>query len=225
VSASADGPNPAAGPPAPEPAPEEMPFDQRIARVAAARLGSAGLTPNGATGVSLLFGLGAALLFATGGRVETAAAGALFMLALWGDHLDGELARATGRASRFGHWFDRAVSAVNMVAVFLGIGLGAAAGAGDDRLAIAGAVAGVAVAAVFALRLRTEVRFGAAAVRRPVRRGFEAEDVMYVVGPLAWADPWLDVLGPFVAVAAVGGPVYLALTLIRASSRKIRAAD
>ena len=44
------------------------------------------------------------------------------MLSAWLDHCDGELARATGRTSRFGHYFDYLAATLAYSALFLGAG-------------------------------------------------------------------------------------------------------
>ena len=64
------------------------------------------------------------MLFALGdGQVANWAA-FLFMLARFIDHADGELARLTGRSSRFGYYYDTAVGSVSYGALFIGLGTG-----------------------------------------------------------------------------------------------------
>ena len=86
------------------------PWDQRLAAIVVRPFANSFVTPNMMTGIGLAFGLGAALLFSLG---EWSWAGVLFVLAVFWDHTDGELARLTGQTSRFGHYFDHTVAFLN----------------------------------------------------------------------------------------------------------------
>ena len=82
------------------------------------------ITPNQITTLSLATGLLAALLYARGGWAAHFGA-VCFVLSFWLDHADGELARMTGRVSRFGHRYDLAAGCAVLVALFVGMGIGA----------------------------------------------------------------------------------------------------
>lgn len=194
------------------PAATPIPIDQRIARIVVRPLARTPITPNMLTCVGLAVGLTAAWLFAQGVPHLTWWAGGLFMIAIWIDHWDGELARLTGRTSRFGHFFDHAVSLANYVSNFVGIGIGLGAGALGGWAIPLGIVAGVAIASIFGVRLWVELTHGRAAVKQPIRGGFETEDTMYILGPIAW----LGLLEPFLAAAAIGAPIFLVHTIMRA---------
>ena len=120
------------------------------------------------------------------------------------DHADGELARLTGRTSIFGHYYDLTTDALIMTALFIGIGVGLSAGGPGPAAIRLGLIAGGAVALAILLRLELERRAGAAAVRQPNLLGFEAQDLLYLVGPATW----LDELEPFLMLAAIGAPLY-----------------
>ena len=186
----------------------EPPWDQRAARALASPLSRFSLSPNTITTLSLVAGLAAAGLFAAGGG--SAALGALLAMgAFWLDHLDGELARLSGRTSLFGHYYDLAADGIVLVALFVGIGFGLAQGAlGPPALGL-GVVAGAGAAAVIVLRLDLERRLGKAATRQPSLFGFEAEDAMYLVGPVTW----LGALDVFLMLAALGTPLFALYTL------------
>jgi phosphatidylglycerophosphate synthase len=121
---------------------------------------------------------------------------------LWLDHLDGELARSTGRTSAFGHYYDLAADCCVLVAVFLGIGIG-------EGMPGLGVAAGLGTAAIFGGRMALERRSGKAAVRQPNLLGFELEDVMYLLAPLTW----LGLLQPFLLLAGIGAPLFALLVL------------
>jgi phosphatidylglycerophosphate synthase len=163
------------------------------------------ITPNAMTTIGLGFGMIAAWLFATN---RPYGGGFFFMLAVFWDHTDGELARLTGKTSRFGHHYDRAVAFLNYTLGISGIGVGIAAH-GVDWALPGGLLAGVAVAGIFALRTIGEKRVGKEFTDQPTLLGFEIEDVMYLVGPLAWLG-WLE---QFLTAAVIGAPLYLFWTL------------
>ena len=179
----------------------DPPWDQRLARASLRPLIWASITPNQITTLSLAAGLSAGILYARGGWAAHLGA-ALFLLSSWVDHLDGELARSTGRTSAFGHYYDLAADCCVLVAVFVGIGIG-------EGVPGFGVAAGVATAIIFALRMMLERRGGKAAVRQPNQLGFELEDVMYLLGPITW----LGLLEPFVLLAGVGAPLFALFVL------------
>ena len=115
----------------------ETPWDQRLARWLVRPFARTRLRPNHITTLSLALGGAAGLLLARG---EVRAAGwgaALFMLARFIDHADGELARLAGRTSRIGYYYDYVAGALSSVALFAGIGFGYAGGPlGSGALAL-----------------------------------------------------------------------------------------
>lgn len=191
-------------------------IDQRIARRVAALLARTPASPNGVTTASIGVGLAAALLLARGDAWIHLGA-ALFMVAVWMDHVDGELARQTGRTSTFGHYFDHVAAMTNYVSGFVGAGYGLRYGALGDWGPILGISAGLAVAAIMSVRLHMEVRDGRDSVRQTVRSGFEIEDTLYVLAPITW----LGLLQYFIVAAGIGAPVFL-LYVIRESLRAAR---
>jgi phosphatidylglycerophosphate synthase len=181
------------------------PWDQRLATLLVRPLARTPITPNAMTTIGLGFGLIAAWLFATG---RTEWGGLLFVIAVFWDHTDGELARRTGKTSRFGHHYDRAVAFLNYTLGFAGMGSGVAMGGADWALP-AGLLSGIAVAGIFALRTIGEQRVGKEFTDQPMLLGFEIEDILYIVGPIAWFG-WLE---QFLAAAVIGAPLYFFWTL------------
>lgn len=185
------------------------PFDQRLARALVRPFAGTALHPNHLTTLGLVLGLAGAGVMAQGGALVHLGA-ALFMLACLMDHADGELARLSGKSSRFGHYYDRATALLTYVAMFVGAG----AGLPDDTLMgsaapACGVVAGLSVAGIFGARLWLEARAGPAAVRQDSLVGFEPEDALYLVGPITWLG-WLE---HFVLAAAFGAPAFLILVI------------
>ncbi len=99
------------------------PWDQRLARRMVRPLAASPVTPNHITALSLAAGLAAAACYAAGGAAVHWG-GLLIIASMLADHADGELARISGRTSRFGHYLDYISDGVVTVALFVGIGVG-----------------------------------------------------------------------------------------------------
>lgn len=184
------------------------PWDQRLARLLVRPLARTAITPNQVTTVSLAFGVGGALLLAQGG-VSAYWGALLYMLAQFVDHMDGELARMTGQTSVFGHHYDHIAGGIFEVGLFAGIGIGLGPDALGGWASTLGFLAAGAVAITVALRLVISRRFGNDAIDQPSLFGFEIEDIMYIVGPVAW----FDGLAGFLLLAAIGVPVFTLMTI------------
>ena len=85
-------------------------WDHRLARVLVKPLVNTPVRPNHMTGLSLAFGIAAAALFAQGDPMPAHWAAGLFVIAVFLDHTDGELARQSGKTSTFGKYFDSSVN-------------------------------------------------------------------------------------------------------------------
>lgn len=188
----------------PESSAAPVAIDQRIAKWAARPLARLSVHPNVVTGSSILVGLSAGWLLAQGDWLIHIGA-AVFAVAVWMDHLDGEVARQTGQTSTFGHYFDHAAAMTNYVAGFVGAGIGLGKGALGEWGLILGIVAGASVAAIMTVRLYIEICDGSASVRQGVHCGFEIEDTLYLLAPVTW----FGVLKYFIIAAGVGAPIFL----------------
>ena len=181
------------------------PWDVRLARVLVRPLRHTPLTPNGLTTLGLLASLTAAWLMAS----RRPAPGRPGRWPLHGgvlvDHMDGEFARLTGMTSRFGHYYDHVAAGLGYVSLFAGLGIGLRSGWLGSWAPVAGAIAAGSIAIVFLIRVFLEETAGRAMVAQENWRGFEPEDALYLVGPVAW----LGLLGPFLLAAAVGAPMFL----------------
>ena len=186
------------------------PWDARIASfIITPFVDSRFVHPNHLTGLRLLVGLAGAACFARGESPNLAAL--LIVVSNFLDHTDGELARLSGKTSRFGHYFDLASDALVTIGMFAGIGIGLAQGTLGTKAIVMGAIAGIAVAAIFHLRNDMENHLGKIATRQPQWAGFEAEDVLYLMpavtfsGSLEW----------FLYAAAIGAPVACVLVAVQ----------
>lgn len=191
---------------------ETRPYDQRLAVAFARVLMPTGVTPNMMTTAGLLVGIGAGVLFAAGGPLLPHLGAALFVYAVFNDHVDGELARLTGRTSEFGHYFDHVAACVSYLSMFIGAGIGLSRVAAGGWALPFGISAGVSVVVIFSVRLWIEETVDRSAVRQNQFAGFEVEDFLYLVGPVTW----LGGLAPFIAAAGIGTPVFLLWVVVEA---------
>ncbi len=176
------------------------------------------ITPNHLTTVRLLIGLAGALCLARGGFAWSNAGAFLIVLSNFVDHTDGELAR-----------YDLTSDALVTVLLFLGmgIGVGMTAARGSDLFlppALLGGIAGVAVAAIFFLRMRIEEMAGKAGTKQAAVGGFETEDVLYLL-PLV---TFTGGMTPFIVAASIGAPLFAVWVLIdyrRVSRRAVPAGE
>jgi archaetidylinositol phosphate synthase len=185
------------------------PWDARLANRLVAPLKDSWVTPNHLTTIRLIVGLAAAAAFLPGTYGWSNLAALLLILSNFIDHTDGELARISGKTSRFGHLYDIASDAVVTILLFvaIGVGVGAAARPGSSLQippAILGAIAGSAIALIFFLRMRTEEMFGKAATRQAALGGFETEDILYLL-PLVTL---CNGVTPFLIAASICAPLF-----------------
>ena len=161
------------------------PWDVRLARVLVRPLRHTPLTPNALTTFGIFTSLAAAWLMASGDRAHRCRRDP-FMFAVLVDHMDGEFARLTELTSRFGHYYDHVAAAVGYVSLFVGLGIGLRSGWLDAWAPVAGGVAAGSIAAIFLIRVFLEETAGRAMVAQGNWHGFEPEDALYLVGPVAW---------------------------------------
>ncbi len=185
--------------------PRAVAYDQRLAKAVVAAIRGLPVSPNALTALGMLVGIISGVLYAEGTRGAMIGGSLLFMVAVWMDHVDGEFARATGKTSRFGHYFDHVASMTSYCAMFVGAGFGLSDTWLGEWAVPCGIAAGVSVALIFSIRLWQETVFGKETTVQTVRAGFEIEDTLYAVGPITW----VGLMPPFVAAAGVGTPIYL----------------
>ena len=180
-------------------------IDQQLARIVVRSLVTFPITPNMLSFIGMVIGLCAAWLFAQGVPALNHWAGALFVVAVWMDHVDGEHARATGKTTRVGHYVDHIAAMISYVSMFIGVGIGIQAHGLGTWTVVLGIAAGIAVVAIFSVRMWIETRCGMSAVMMTPRAGFEIEDMLYIVAPIAW----IGALEPFLVAAGIGAPLFL----------------
>jgi archaetidylinositol phosphate synthase len=184
------------------------PWDARVSAWLVRPLVNTPVHPNVLTTLRLVVGLWGAVLFASGTAFNL---GALFIvLSNFLDHSDGELARMSGKTSRFGHHYDLLSDAVVTVGLFVGLGFGLRDTVGSQTL-LYGAIAGLAVAGIFQLRHSIEQRHGKLAVKQASAVGFETEDILYLLPLVTLTDQQSALLH----AAAIGAPIALLIVVVQ----------
>ncbi len=182
----------------------------RAARIFARPLARTPVTPNQVTTLRLAVGLAAAAALAQGEADWRHWGAGIFVLGLFLDRLDGELARLSGKTSPWGHRYDLFSDTVSNALAFLGLGVGLRAGEFGAWAPAMGAAAGLAIAAILWLVVRMESLHGARAGELGATAGFDPDDGLIGVPVLVWLglSDWL------LAAACFGAPalaVYMTL--------------
>lgn len=190
----------------------ENTLSHRAARRLIVPLLATPVTPNHLTTARLLTGLAAVGAFALGTDGGNLWGGTLFIISAFLDRADGELARASGKTSAAGHRYDGNCDVAVGSLLFLGIGIGVS----DNQLAGWGTALGIFACAAILSIYYIESLFARARNLdhdAPVKndRWFDPDDLLYLVGPIAWA----GLLPGFLIAAVVGAPVYALWTLRR----------
>ncbi len=169
------------------------------------------ITPNHLTTVRLIVGLVGVALFIPGNWKWSVWGSIGFALSNLIDHTDGELARATGKSSRWGHIYDLACDALIHILVFICIGIGLQNSSLGSWATPMGIVAGFSVSGIFWLRIKIEEKLGKEAVALPSFAGFDAEDILYFLPVVVL----LNGLVPFLFLAATVSPIVAIALLIK----------
>ncbi|MEH2271408.1 MAG: CDP-alcohol phosphatidyltransferase family protein [Nostoc sp.] len=180
------------------------PWDAQLAYWLVRPLKDSWVNPNHLTTVRLVTGLAAAIALAVGDTIWVNVGAWLFALSNFLDHTDGELARLSGKSSKWGHQYDLASDAIIHILLFVCIGYGLREGKFGWWALLMGIVSGVSVACIFHLRNQMEQRLGKDASRQPNFAGFDIEDVLYLF-PIV---PLLNGLEPLLMAATIGAPTF-----------------
>lgn len=183
----------------------------RIVRVAVRPLVATAVTPNQITTVRLAVGLGAAAALAEGSALWLNLGAGLFVISMFLDRADGELARLSGKTSPLGHTYDLVSDALCNAVAFVGLGVGLARAGGDDGMIALGLLAGIAIAAILWLVMLVERQGGQRSAELQGAVGFDPDDAILVLPLAIWAglSQWL------IIAAAIGAPVFAVFMFVR----------
>ncbi len=182
-----------------------------IARRAIRPLLGTGVTPNHLTTLRLLTGVAACLALSVGTDAGAWWGGGLWLVSAFLDRADGELARVGRMMSESGHRYDFYVDNLVNALFFVAAGFGVRHGVLGVWAVPLGLLAGLSmlVCGWWSELLERQGPPGTRAYEGMA--GFDPDDALYLLGPLAWLG-WLT---PVVVGAAVGATFMMALTGMR----------
>jgi archaetidylinositol phosphate synthase len=182
-----------------------------LARVVVRPLVGTAVTPNHLTTLRLLTGVAACVAFTLGTSTGMWWGGGLWLISAFLDRADGELARVGNMMSPGGHRYDYyADTAVNSL-FFLSIGIGlyhSWLGAWSIALGLISAAA-ILLCSVMSEWLEAASPPGTRAYSG--RWGFDPDDALYLMGPLAW----LGWLAPILIGASIGATAMMIISAVR----------
>ena len=167
--------------------------------------------PNHLTTLRLLTGVAACVAFALGSPAAMGWGGALWLVSAFLDRADGELARLGNLMSAGGHRYDYLTdTAVNSL-FFIAIGIGLRHSWLGEWSIPLGLLSGLSMVLCSLFAEWLELRSPAGTRAWSGRWGFDPDDALYLMGPLAW----LGWLGPILIGASVGTTAMMAITGLR----------
>ena len=193
-------------------------WSHRIVRPLARPLIRLGVTPNQITAFHLVMGLSIVAAMIWGTPRANLWAGVAWLAACLLDRLDGEVARIGNMTSAAGHRFDDLVDTTLSSLYFLGLGLGLRGAPHGAVAIVAGALACVAQFALSRVAEVYDSRAGAGDKILASLWGFDADDGLYLLGPLLWFPPLVRTGAAVLAATATTG--FLLLFLARLARQR-----
>ena len=182
-----------------------------IARRAIRPLLGTGVTPNHLTTLRLLTGVAGCGAIALGTSAGAGWGGALWLLSAFLDRADGELARGGNMMSAAGHRYDFYVDNLVNALFFVAAGVAVRHGWLGAWSVPLGVLDGLSVLVCSWWSELLEQRSPAGTKAYAGAAGFDLDDALYLMGPLAW----LGWLAPVVVGASVGATAMMAVTGLR----------
>lgn len=181
-----------------------------------------GARPNQVTALHLVLGLGTLLALAIGSPEVRFWAGIAWLISCLLDRLDGELARIGKMTSAAGHRFDYMVDMWLTALYFPALGL-SVHGPWHIAAGTAGVVAGVTQLGVSHVAERYDSLSGDNGKVLASRWGFDADDALYILGPLMWVPEPLRLGAVMLAALAIALFLLLFLSRLRRLKRQMQA--
>ena len=182
-------------------------WTHKLARLAVRPLVDTAVTPNHLTTARFVTGLFACAAFAWGPSAGFWA-GFWWLVSAFLDRADGELARLSGKTSPGGHLYDYVTDVIINSLAFISIGVGLSHATHGIWPTLLGVVAGTTIAGAAILSENIERSGKIEGKAYEGAGGFDFDDILYVLTPIAWLGWTL----PLLIGAALGGPVFLVLT-------------
>jgi phosphatidylglycerophosphate synthase len=178
-----------------------------------------GVTPNQITAFHLVMGLGIVAAIAWGTPQANLWAGVAWIVACLLDRLDGEVARIGNLSSPWGHKFDFFVDNALGSLFFLGLGIGLRHAPFGPWAVGCGALAAINL---FTLNHVAEAFDSSAGGEKILasKWGFDADDALYLLGPLLWFPAPVREVAAVLAAAATSFFLLLFLRRLAALRRR-----
>jgi phosphatidylglycerophosphate synthase len=186
-------------------------WTHRLARPLVRPLIGTGVTPNHLTTLRLVTGVLACAALTPGDTYWNWWGGSLWLVSAFLDRADGELARVGNMSTPGGHVYDYVVdNAVNTL-FFVAIGVGLRHSTLGYYAIGLGLLSGVSVYLSAYLSEALERRQGPGVKAYSGAFGFDFDDLLYILGPMAW----LGWLSPILVGASIGATIMMLLTAWR----------
>ncbi len=182
-----------------------------LARPVVRPLVGTAVRPNHLTTLRLATGVAACLSLCLGTRAGMWWGGGLWVLSAFLDRADGELARIANLMSRDGHLYDYYADTLVNAAFFVAIGIGLRHSWLGRWSVPLGLLSGASMllCSLFAEWLERRSPPGTRAYSG--KWGFDPDDALYLMGPLAW----LGWLSPILVGASVGATAMMLISAVR----------
>jgi phosphatidylglycerophosphate synthase len=167
-----------------------------------------GVTPNHLTSLRLVTGVLACAALIPGQPYWNWWGGSLWLVSAFLDRADGELARVGNMSTPGGHIYDYIVDNVVNAGFFVAIGFGLRHSPLGDYAIGLGLLSGVCLYVCGYWSEALERRQGPDSKAYSGALGFDPDDLLYVLAPMAW----LDWLLPILIGASIGTTVMMLLT-------------
>ena len=167
--------------------------------------------PNHITTLRLLTGIAACVAFAWGNRSGMGWGGGLWLVSAFLDRADGELARLANMMSPQGHRYDYLADLWVNTLFFIAIGFGLRHSVLGKWSIPLGLLSGASILLVSVFAEWLELRSPAGTKAISGRWGFDPDDALYLMGPLAWLG-WLT---PILVGASVGATTAMVIVGMR----------
>jgi len=186
-------------------------WTHRLARRMVRPLLGTRVRPNHLTTLRLVTGVAACLGFSLGTRAGMWWGGGLWLLSAFLDRADGELARIGNMMSPGGHRYDYYSDVIVNSVFFVSIGIGLRQSWLGSWSIPLGVVSGASVFLCCLFAEWLELRSPPGTQAYSGKWGFDLDDALYLMGPLAWFG-WLS---PILVGASVGATAMMLITGLR----------
>jgi phosphatidylglycerophosphate synthase len=186
-------------------------WTHRMARIIVRPLVGTWVRPNDLTSLRVLTGVVSCVLFAQGSPRALGWGGLIWLVSAFLDRADGELARIGNMMSHAGHVYDYYADVLINTGFFVAIGIGLRhSWLGSWSIGL-GLITGLSIFLCSLFAEWLELRSPAGTRAYEGRWGFDPDDALYLMAPLAWLG-WLSAV---LVGASIGASVMMIITGIR----------